>query len=120
MQLTPFEALIISHLIADWLFQTLWEAMNKSKNILPLFVHSLVYTAFFMPAFYYYGFKWEYSLILFFSHMILDNRKFEYWWLHQIKRTKNEDVGDALWTILTIGVDQVFHIAILGLLVILS
>ena len=59
-------------------------------------------------------------VILFVSHMILDNRKFEIWWLNKIKRTTKEDVGDNLWTILVIGVDQVFHLAVLGLIVILS
>ncbi len=120
MSLTPFEALFLTHFIADWLFQTLWEAMNKSKKFLPLFVHSLVYTIFFIPAFHFYGFRWESLSILFVSHLILDNRKFEYWWINKIKKTKKEDVGDILWTILVIGVDQVFHLAVLGFLVIIS
>lgn len=120
MNLTPFEALFLTHFIADWLFQTLWEAMNKSKKILPLFIHSLVYTISFIPAFYFYNFKWEYLSILFISHMILDNRKFEVWWINRIKKTKKEDVSNHLWTILLIGVDQVFHLAILGFLVIVS
>ena len=58
--------------------------------------------------------------MLFTSHMILDNRNFEYWWLNKVKRTKESDVGEPLWTVLVIGVDQVFHLAVLGLLVILS
>ena len=120
MNLTPFEALFLTHFIADWLFQTLWEAMNKSKKILPLFVHSSIYTVSFIPVFYFYNFKWEYLLILFISHMILDSRKFEFWWLKNIKRTRKEDVSDSLWTILLIGVDQVFHLIVLGLLVIIS
>jgi len=120
MSLTPFEALFLTHFIADWLFQTLWEAMNKSKHLLPLFVHSFIYTISFIPAFYFYGFRWAYLLVLFASHMILDNRKFEYWWLNKIKRTQKSDVGEPLWTILLIGVDQVFHLAVLGFLIIVS
>jgi len=58
--------------------------------------------------------------VLFASHMILDNRKFEYWWLNKIKRTQKSDVGEPLWTILLIGVDQVFHLAVLGFLIIVS
>ncbi len=120
MKLTPFEALFLTHFISDWLFQTQWEALNKSKQITPLLIHSLIYTLFFIPVFYFYHFQWFYLLLLFISHAILDNRQFEFWWMEKIKRTKIKEFGETNWAIVLIGIDQIFHLAILGLLVLLS
>lgn len=36
--------LILFHFIADFLFQNDWMGLGKSKKLLPLFVHSLVYS----------------------------------------------------------------------------
>ena len=120
LNLTLFEALFLTHFISDWLFQTQWEAMNKSKKWPPLIVHSFIYSLFFIPVFYFYKVNFIYLLVLFFSHAILDNRKFEFWWLDKIKMTKKEVVGETTWIILVIGIDQVFHLAILGLIVLLQ
>ena len=120
MNLTPFEAFLITHLVADWLFQTHWEAVNKAEKFLPLFVHSSVYTLCFIPAFYYFEFNWLYLLILFGTHLLLDSRKFEFWWLDRIKGVTKENTNDPTWTILLIGIDQSFHIIILGLLIVLN
>ena len=116
MNLTPFEALLITHLVVDWLFQTYWESKNKADKFLPLFKHSLIYTLCFIPAFYYFEFNWLLLLVLFGTHMLLDNRKFEIWWLKTIKGVTKEKVNESIWNILLIAVDQVFHIAILGFL----
>jgi hypothetical protein len=120
MNLTPFEAFLITHLVADWLFQTHWEAVNKAEKFLPLFVHSSIYTLCFIPAFYYFEFNWLFLLILFGTHMILDNRKFEHWWLKKIKGVTKDNVNDFTWNILLLGVDQSFHLLILGFLVFIS
>ena len=120
MNLTPFEALFITHLVADWLFQTYWEATNKAEKFLPLFVHSLIYTLCFIPAFYYFEFNWLFLLILFGTHLILDNRKFELWWLDKIKGVRKDKTSELTWNILIIGVDQSFHLLILSLLIFLD
>lgn len=41
--------LLVTHWIADFVFQNDWMARNKSKDNMPLTVHALVYTAFFIP-----------------------------------------------------------------------
>jgi len=120
MQLTPFEALFLTHFVSDWLFQTKWETLNKSKQFLPLLVHCSIYTLFFIPAFYIYNIQLVHLLTLFVSHLILDNRQFEYWWLKTIKRTVKEDVSESLWNILVIGIDQVFHLAVIGYIVLVG
>ena len=42
--LTLFEALFVTHLIMDWIFQWEWEAINKPKKWLPLFFHCTINT----------------------------------------------------------------------------
>lgn len=42
--MSVFDTLLLGHLIGDFLLQTSWMAENKAKHILPLLVHSLVYT----------------------------------------------------------------------------
>ena len=119
LKLTLFEALFLTHFIADWLFQTQWEALNKSKQFLPLFIHSLCYTLLFIPVLYFYQLNVYSLLLLFATHLILDNRKFENWWIKVIKQTRKENIGENLWLILTIVVDQVFHLLVLGVIVLL-
>lgn len=41
--------ILVTHWVADFVFQTNWMATNKSKSNLPLSVHVLVYTFIFLP-----------------------------------------------------------------------
>ncbi len=41
--LSFFAALVITHFVMDWLFQTSWEAMKKSSEWPPLLVHAFIY-----------------------------------------------------------------------------
>ncbi len=109
-----FGALITTHFIMDWLFQTSWEAANKDKKWLPLLVHSLIYTLGFIPALWFYGVSLWWLALLLASHMMLDRRVFELWWLEKIKRVNKNEVSETLWTILLFGVDQTFHLAVLA------
>lgn len=120
IKLTVFEAFFITHLVMDWIFQWKWEALGKSKKLLPLFFHCTVYTAGFIPAFIFFkvGFVW--LLPIFLSHIILDNRKSEVWLVERFKGTKPGDITESMTNILFIGVDQTIHLAVLALVIILS
>jgi hypothetical protein len=120
MALSLFEAFLVTHFIVDWLFQTKWEALNKATRWLPLLVHAVVYTIGFIPAFFYYGVPYAWLSVLFITHVILDRRTFELWWMRAVKRTTDRDVPEGLWWLLLIGVDQVFHIAVLAGIVLLA
>ena len=34
-----FDKLLVAHLVGDWLLQTEWQALNKSRNYRALFSH---------------------------------------------------------------------------------
>ena len=119
-QLTLFEAFFITHLVMDWIFQWKWEAMNKSKNILALLFHCTIYAVGFIPAFLIFKINFIWLVLIFASHIILDNRKFEFWVLEKFKGFKKEEVSESLGAILLIGLDQTFHLVILAIIVIFS
>lgn len=45
--------IIITHWVADFVFQTDWMAKNKSKSIVPLSTHVFIYTLFYIPFSFY-------------------------------------------------------------------
>lgn len=120
MALTLFEALVITHLIMDWIFQWKWEALNKTKKWLALCFHCSVYTVGFIPVFLVYKVSFLWLILLFVSHFIIDQGNFKTWLLENFKRVKKEDISETAWQILLTGVDQVLHFAILTLVVIFS
>ena len=111
--MNPFDFLLIAHLIGDFPLQTSWMAINKANNWLPLFVHSALYT-FIIGIISLIGFNglapWQ-LLTVFIAHVFLDRRTFVTWWVNTIMRT---NLSENRW--LGIMVDQVFHVAILALL----
>jgi len=119
-KLTIFEALLMTHLAVDFLFQGKWEAMNKSKKWLPLFFHCTVYTVGFIPVFLIYKINLIWLILLFVSHAILDRRKLEIWFLKNFKGVSKKDTPESLWKMLLIGSDQILHILILVLIIIFS
>lgn len=106
-----FNYLFIGHLIGDFLFQTNWMAMNKSKKWFPLLTHCVVYTLMIFSLAFFGGFTLPLSAIglIFVSHVILDKRVFVEWWVRTIMGSS----GDASNWLLVV-VDQVFHILILA------
>jgi len=107
-----FNYLLIGHLIGDFLFQTNWMAMNKAKKWGPLLVHCVVYTIMVAVIAFTGGFILPFGaiILIFISHIVLDRRSFVVWWVRQIMGTDDKKMN---W--LTIVVDQVFHIIILGI-----
>jgi Protein of unknown function (DUF3307). len=108
MSLGLFDWLLIGHLVGDYIFQTGW-MQKKSKEILPLIVHSTIYTASVaLFALLAGGLSWWGIAFIFVSHLILDQRKFIEFWARRI--TSSADID---W--LRIILDQSWHILILGL-----
>ena len=111
--MSPFDYLLIAHLIGDFPLQTSWMAINKAHNWLPLIVHSALYT-FIIGLISLIGFNglapWK-LFVIFLVHVVLDRRTFVAWWVNQIMRT---NLSENRW--LGIMVDQVFHVTILALI----
>jgi len=108
-----FLYLLIAHLIGDWIIQTYWMAIEKSKHLLPLLAHVFTYHIFTFGALYLAGVDliqaiWA-TLFLAVTHAILDNRRFEIWWILRIKKFKDREIP----TWLLLGVDQSFHLVLL-------
>jgi len=114
-----FAALIVTHIIADWIFQTNWESKNKDKKILPLLVHGFVYSVSFIPALYFYKASFLWLFFLFITHIFLDQRKFEFWLL-KLKGYKKEELSEAKLILLLIGIDQAFHVVVLTIIAIFA
>lgn len=119
-QFTLFEALIITHLIGDFLFQSRWETLNKDKKLLPLFLHCFIYTICFIPVFLIYKANLVWLFFIFVSHIILDQRKFELWIIEKIKRFRKEEVKDWLWWAALMVTDQTCHLIILVIITLFS
>ncbi|MBU8905922.1 DUF3307 domain-containing protein [Desertibacillus haloalkaliphilus] len=115
--MTPFGMLVVAHLIGDFLFQTSWMAMYKATKWLPLLSHCLVYTVTvaLIDWFSFGALSISAILFIFITHVLLDRRTFVQWWLRNIMKTTGKEAG---W--LGIVVDQIFHIIVLALALLLS
>jgi len=110
-----FDNLLMGHLAGDFLFQTSWMARGKNSHILPLIVHSIVYTlCIFAFSFNTDFLCWSNFFILIGTHALIDSRKITYLWMRNVMRvtacTNNE-------TWLAIVTDQIFHLLILYILI---
>ncbi len=104
-----FNWLLIGHVIGDFILQTRWMAEKKNSEWLPLLAHSAVYTAVVtILSFLAKGVSVWGILIVFASHVVLDQRRFVNLWARIVTGTENSD-----W--LKIALDQSWHIVILGL-----
>lgn len=100
--MTIFETALVLHLVADWLLQNEWMAVNKVHLSHPAaWVHSGIHAL--LLAF---PLGWKAGLVLGLVHMLVDTRIPLRWWFRVYK--KSEGSPDA--SLLLIGCDQVVHI----------
>lgn len=103
---------IVGHLIADWLLQNNWMAMNKQDLRHPAaWVHSGIYTLLMLPAF-----RWYAALALGVVHLLIDTGRPMEWWFRVFKRMSN---GPTLACV-KIWTDQALHILLIALAAVLS
>lgn len=109
-----FVYLLVAHLIGDWLVQTHWMATRKSKDWMALFVHISTYHIFVFGALYLAGVSLIPNLLgtlfLAVTHAVLDNRRFEIWWIRKVKKIREPE---EIPTWLLLGVDQSFHLVLM-------
>jgi membrane-bound metal-dependent hydrolase YbcI (DUF457 family) len=97
-------AFLLSHWIADFVFQTTWMATNKSKNIWALLAHVVTYTVIlgFLTLPFYFPNLLFWVLLNGLLHGITDfitSRISAYFWQKK----------DVHYFFVTIGLDQVIH-----------
>jgi hypothetical protein len=89
--------LIILHFFGDFVFQTDWQAKNKSKNLRALLSHTTVYSLC-----YLFPLGWKFVLVTFITHTLTDavtSRMTAHLWAK----------GHVHNFFVVIGADQVIH-----------
>jgi hypothetical protein len=100
--LTPFERGLIAHLVADWLLQNDWMALNKRNLRHPAgWVHASIHGLLLGLAI-----GWMGGLVLGALHLVVDTGWPVNWWIRVFKKCERTPQLDLvrIWT------DQVIHI----------
>lgn len=105
--------LVLIHFVSDFLLQPGSWAVKKLKFFKPLLFHCVQYTVPFLVAFYFLGINMIWGLLIFGSHLAIDNKKFLIWWNRVVKR---DDVPE--WVIMV--QDQVLHLIIIAIILMFS
>ncbi len=101
--LTPFERGLMAHLVADWLLQNDWMAMNKTRLSHPAgWVHAGIHAICLGLALGPLA-----GAVLGAIHLLLDTRVPLEWWIRVFK--KSDKVPEA--RLIAIWTDQVIHLA---------
>lgn len=102
----------VIHLIADWLLQNHWRAVNKSDLWHPAaWVHACIH---------YFGmllvFELPVAVLLALSHLIIDTRVPLRWWRKVFRQTREGEFAMpvAIWG------DQVLHVALIAVAALVS
>ena len=113
--MTTFEILLLTHLCADYLLQTEWQAVNKSKNRVALMAHIGVYHSVMLSALVWrFGFDARvFGIVAFLAitHTILDRGCFLVRLMRALRLVVNRQ--SERWLVMM--VDQVIHILLLGM-----
>jgi hypothetical protein len=80
--LTPFEAILLGHLVGDYLLQNNWMAQRKQAHLAPCLVHCVIYTIS-VCSFTSFSPCWLLAVLL--SHFPIDRWSLADKWLHLIK-----------------------------------
>ena len=103
---------VVIHLIVDWLLQNEWMAQNKTSLRHPAaYVHSGLHTLGMLLLF-----PWWLALGVGISHLFIDTRKPITWWIETVKQMPPSTPAYAN---IEIWLDQIFHLLMLVLAVLL-
>lgn len=114
--MSQFDYLLIGHLIGDFLFQNSWMAQYKSTKWIPLLSHVSIYTL--VVAIFGFlsgGLSIVGIGIIFIGHILLDRKTFVAFWVNKIQMAKGPNSN---W--LSIVTDQIFHIILLAIAILVS
>jgi Protein of unknown function (DUF3307) len=115
-----FAVFLVSHLVADFLLQTDWQALNKYGGLSgnpearrALTSHVFVYTLCFVPAILWIAVDrsaWAFALLAVISipHLVQDDARALMAWNRRVKGTGTKP-GDPLY----MAIDQSFHVVAL-------
>lgn len=104
--MTPFERGLVAHLVADWILQNDWMALNKTKLRHPAgWVHAGIHAICLGLALGPVA-----GAVLGGIHLLLDTRSPLAWWIRVFKKSEKAPEARliAIWT------DQVVHISLIA------
>lgn len=114
--MSQFDVLLIGHLIGDFLLQTGWMAKHKATKWLPLLTHVSIYTAVIAVfGILSGGLSLPALAIIFIGHIILDRKGFVLFWVQRVQLAKGPE---KVW--LSIMADQIFHLILLAIAIVIS
>lgn len=110
--------LLFLHFIGDFLLQSDWMALGKSKRLLPLVAHVAVYAACFLPFL-----SWRFAIITFAFHLVQDMITSQWTtklWFLPLTTWYDEEKDELCyqaypkwhlrhWFFVAIGFDQLLH-----------
>ena len=128
-----FSLLILWHFVVDWLFQSQSAAIDKSTDSMVRANHCIDYALAFIILLTICSFSsiavWASALVLFVSHFIIDTYIPTYWWVKYTRKPLpveqftiekfKEYAATPIGAIITITVDQIFHLVFVLIVAIL-
>lgn len=99
---------LVAHLVADWLLQNDWMAVNKCNLVHPAaWVHGAIHAAAMMLVF-----PWPWAVVIGLAHMVIDTQVPLSWWRAAFGQINDSTV--QAWTI-SVWNDQALHVAVMAL-----
>ena len=113
--MTLFESLFLAHLLGDWVLQTEWQALNKTREWRALLMHLAVYHAIMLAVLLTrFSFTdarvWIAIIFLAATHAVLDRRTFTINLLKAFRGIVQREPES--WLVL--AVDQSLHLLAIG------
>lgn len=103
---------LVAHILGDWMLQTDWMATHKTNLRHPAgWVHSGIHFVLMLLIF-----PWPAALFVAVTHLLIDTRVPVRWWMKNVKRIPS---GSPAMLYLDIWMDQVFHVVILVIAVLI-
>jgi hypothetical protein len=103
---------VVIHLVVDWLLQNEWMACNKSNLKHPAaYVHSGLHALGLLLVF-----PWYLALGVGATHLLIDTRRPVTWWIDKVKQMPRTT---PIYKNVEIWMDQIFHLLMLVLAVVL-
>ncbi len=111
-------AVIIAHLMGDYLFQNHWMASKKTSSTWPCLVHATTYTLAYVLVFYS-SFLWEPMALIFATHFLIDRFRLARYWIRFVNLFGTKDCREGppketgfLPIFVLFAVDNTWHLLI--------
>jgi hypothetical protein len=105
--MTPFEKALVAHLVADWVLQNDWMALNKVRLRHPAsWTHAAIHGVCLGLAL-----GWAAGLVLGFIHLLIDTRIPVAWWMRTFKKCERAPEAGTI----AVWLDQTLHITCIAL-----